>query len=117
MPKGRKKGPLSVKAIIKKSHIKSRFRLRREKLTDKEIDFIVDRHIMGFSQRDIARALSIAQSTVFKYLHPEKLKELAIQRAEVHRDWARRNKDCYKKQRERKIMLYKIGGLEEINAV
>lgn len=114
MSRGRKKGPLSVKAIIRKSHIKSKFRLKREKLTEKEINFILDRYSMRFTQRDIAKALSIAQSTVCNYLQtPEKRKEIMAVKAQYHKIWSSRNKDYYKKQRSRKTMLYEIGGLEE----
>ena len=101
-----------------RAHIKNEFKLKRDKLTEEEVDKIKELRAQGLTQTAIARRLGISQCTVCVYLmSPEDRKAYMDNRAYAHKLWLKQhgNKEEYKKVLKRRKHLNEVGGLVEID--
>lgn len=109
------KGQKTVSGKVYKMHIKDAYKLKRGKLTEEEVSVIFEKRADGWSQQKIADFVGVSQTTVAEYLRgPDYQRERAQQRKENHKRWYMNHKDFGKKHHKRKMYLYSIGALEEL---
>ena len=101
---------------LMRSRIKNEFKIKRDKLTEEEVDRIKELRAQGLTQAVIARHLGVSQCTVCVYLmSPEDRKEYMKNRVYAHKLWLKQhsNRDNYQKVLKRKRHLKSVGGLIE----
>lgn len=99
-----------------RAHIKDEFKLKRDKLTEEEVDKIKELRAQGLTQTAIARQLGVCQATVSVYLmSPEDRKAYTENRNYARKLWLKNHnyKELYKRVLKRKRHLKSIGGLIE----
>lgn len=103
-------------AAMFRARIKTEFKLKRDKLTEEEVDEIKELRAQGLTQSAIARRIGVSQCTVCVYLmSPEDRKAYFENRAYAHKLWLKQhsNKEEYQKVLKRKRHLKSVGGLIE----
>ena len=98
------------------AHIKDEFKLKRDKLTEEEVDKIQELRAQGLTQRAIASKVGVCQATVSFYLmSPEDRKTYTENRAYARKLWLKQHshKELYKRVLKRKKHLKSVGGLVE----
>ena len=103
-------------AEMLRARIKNEFKLKRDKLTEEEVDKIKELRAQGLTQKAIARQLGVCQATVSVYLmSPEDRKAYFENRASAHKLWLKEhgNKEIYQRVLKRKKHLKSVGGLIE----
>ena len=113
--KGSGRTDTGVTAILR-SRIKNEFKLKRDKLTEEEVDKIKELRAQGLTQRAIARRMGVCQCTVCVYLMSlEDRKAYRENRASAHKLWIKNhsNKEIYQRVLKRKKHLKSVGGLIE----